>query len=74
MRAATDPGQLIAQQVLPFAFAAFLLFFPLSLQQQKIAIVAAITIQSAAIDLDDPVGNPVEKVTVMRNHQQGAVV
>ncbi|MNL47886.1 hypothetical protein D3C87_1706960 [compost metagenome] len=74
MCAAAEPFQLPAQKVAPFVLRSRLHFLPLCLFLQEDGIVALIRINAALIQLQNPVGHPVQEVPVMGNQKKRASV
>ena len=71
-RPAADPFQLYSEDRLTFALRSHRHLFPLGFQLQITGIVGLITVKLSFIDLYDPVGHTVQKISVMGNHDQRA--
>ena len=68
-----DPFQLHAQDGLALALAGVLHFLPLRLQLQETGIVGLIAVDCALVDLRNPAGHAVQKIPVMRYHDQSSL-
>ena len=68
-----DPFQFHTQDGLALSLAGVLHFLPLRLPLQEAGIVRLIAVDCALVDLRDPVGHTVQKIPVVRYHDQHAL-
>lgn len=72
--AALQPGQLAFEQALPLSFTGPRVLFPFAFQLQKAFVICLVPVQLPMIDLRNTVADPVQKIPVVRNHHQRALI